>query len=131
MLMFSPIFAKRMFGENINMLYTFPVIFAISAASSFIGTLCTKPEDDAILVHFYKTVRPWGAWGRIRDLVLRDDPTFQPNGDCARDWLNIAVGIVWQVSIFTTTIYLVLRNWPAFWLCFSIFAITMTFLKFN
>jgi hypothetical protein len=64
-------------------------------------------------------------------LVLRDDPTFQPNGDCARDWLNIAVGIVWQVSIFTTPIYLVLRNWPAFWLCFSIFAITMTFLKFN
>ena len=129
--MIVPIFAKRMFGENINMLYTFPVIFAISAASSFIGTLCTKPEDDAILVHFYKTVRPWGAWGRIRDLVLRDDPTFQPNGDCARDWLNIAVGIVWQVSIFTTPIYLVLRNWPAFWLCFSIFAITMTFLKFN
>ena len=50
--MIIPIFAKRMYGDDINMLYTFPVIFLISAASSFIGTWCTKPEDDAIPVSY-------------------------------------------------------------------------------
>ncbi len=82
-------------------------------------------------MHFYKTVRPWGAWGRIRDLVLQEDPSFQPNRDCAQNWINIIVGIVWQLSIFTTPMYLVLRNWPWFWACLGIFAATTTFLKFN
>jgi SSS family solute:Na+ symporter len=129
--MVVPIFAKRIFGENVNLLATFPAIFAISAIASVIATLCSKPEDKAILIHFYKTVRPWGAWGPVRDLVLRDDPTFQPNRDCAQNWINIVVGIVWQLSIFTTPIYLVLRNWPWFWACLSIFVVTATFLKFN
>jgi hypothetical protein len=129
--MIVPVFARRIFGENVNMLYTFPAIFAVSAVSSFIGTLCTKPEADETLIKFYKNVRPWGAWGRIRDLVMKSDPSFQPNRDCARNWVNIVVGIVWQLSIFTTPIFLVTRNWPSFWICLSVFAATATFLKFN
>lgn len=129
--MIVPIFARRILGEDFNMLYTFPVIFAISAASSIIGTLYTEPEDDETLIKFYKNVRPWGAWGRIRDLVLKGDPNFQPNRDCARNWVNIIVGIVWQLSIFTTPIYLVTRNWKWFWVSLSVFLVTVTFLKFN
>jgi Na+/proline symporter len=129
--MVVPVFARRMIGENVNMLYCFPAIFAVSALSSFIGTLCTKPEDDETLTRFYRNVRPWGAWGRIRDLVLKDDPGFQPNRDCARNWINVVVGVVWQLSIFTTPIYIVTRNWPSFWLSLTVFAITMTFLKLN
>ena len=129
--MIVPVFARRIFGENVNMLYTFPAIFAVSAISAFIGTLCTKPEADETLIKFYKNVRPWGAWDRIRDLVMKSDPSFQPNRDCARNWVNIVVGIVWQLSIFTTPIFLVTRNWQSFWICLSVFAVTATFLKFN
>jgi solute:Na+ symporter, SSS family len=129
--MIVPVFARRIFGENVNMLYTFPAIFAVSAVSAFIGTMCTKPESDETLIKFYKNVRPWGWWGRIRDLVLESDPSFQPNRDCARNWVNIVVGIVWQLSIFTTPIYLVTRNWQYFWPSLSVFAATITFLKFN
>jgi Na+/proline symporter len=129
--MIVPIFVRRIFGENVNMLYAFPAIFVVSAVSSLIGTLCTKPEDDETLIRFYKNVRPWGAWGRIRDLVLKDDASFQPNRDCARNWVNVVIGIVWQLTIFTTPIYLVTRNWPWFWLSLSVFAATLTFLKFN
>ncbi len=129
--MIVPVFARRIFGENVNMLYTFPAIFTVSAVSSIIGTLCTKPEDDATLIKFYKNVRPWGAWDRIRDLVIKSDPSFQPNRDCARNWVNIVVGIVWQLSIFTTPIYIVTRNWHYFWPSFAVFAVTITFLKFN
>lgn len=41
------------------------------------------------------------------------------------------VGVVWQLSIFATPIYLVTRNWPSFGLSLTVFAITLTFLKFN
>jgi len=106
-------------------------LVAVSAVSAFIGTMCTKPENDETLIKFYKNVRPWGWWGRIRDLVLESDPSFQPNRDCARNWVNIVVGIVWQLSIFTTPIYLVTRNWQYFWPSLAVFAATITFLKFN
>jgi Na+/proline symporter len=129
--MIVPIFARRMYGQNLNMLYTFPVIFSVSAASCFIGTFCTKPEDDSVLIHFYKTVRPWGFWGRIRDLVQQQDPSFEPNKDCARDWVNVVVGIVWQLSLVTVPIYLVVRNWPFFWISIGILAATSIFGKFN
>jgi hypothetical protein len=41
------------------------------------------------------------------------------------------VGILWQLSIFTTPIYLVTRNWQYFWPSLSVFVVTITFLKFN
>jgi hypothetical protein len=82
-------------------------------------------------MHFYRTVRPWGAWGRIRDLVRREDPDFQPNRDCARNWINVAVGIVWQLCLVTMPTYLVLRSWPWFWLSVAILAATSIFMKVN
>ncbi|HMD62153.1 MAG TPA: sodium:solute symporter family protein [Opitutaceae bacterium] len=129
--MIVPVVAKRMYGDDINMIYTFPAIFGISTAFSFLGALWTKPEDDAILMRFYKNVRPWGWWGRIRDLVMLEDPDFRPNRDCARDWVNVAVGIVWQVCLVTMPTYLVLRNWTGFWISAIIVAITSIFMKFN
>jgi Na+/proline symporter len=129
--MIVPVVAKRMYGGDVNMIYTFPAIFVISAVFSVLGTLWSKPEDDAILIHFYRTVRPWGAWGRIRDQVALDDPAFQPNRDCARNWVNVAVGIVWQVCLVTMPTYLVLRSWPGFWISLAILGVTSVFMKIN
>jgi SSS family solute:Na+ symporter len=126
-----PVVAKRMYGEDVNMIYTFPAIFAISALCSVLGTLWTRPDDDAVLLHFYRTVRPWGAWGRIRELARRDDPAFQPNRDCARNWINVVVGIVWQICLVTLPTYLVLRSWPGFWVSLAIVLATSIFMKVN
>src|SRR5262249_59255 len=64
---------------GINSLYYFPVIFGLSVLGCLLGTLLSRPEDDAILMSFYKTVNPWGFWGPIREKVLREDPAFEPN----------------------------------------------------
>ena len=123
--------AKRLYGDDINMIYTFPAIFAISTIFSVLGALWSKPDDDEVLVHFYSTVRPWGAWGRIRDLVLREDPGFKVNRDCARNWVNVAVGIVWQLCLVTLPTYLVLRSWTGFWISLVILVATSVFMKIN
>ncbi|MBI1291706.1 sodium:solute symporter [bacterium] len=36
-------------------------------------TLCTKPEDMETLKAFYKRARPMGAWGPVREAILRDE----------------------------------------------------------
>jgi len=129
--MFLPILGRMIFGDDLNVLYTFPFIFALSTAGCLIGTLLTDPEDDATLMHFYRTVSPWGAWGPIREKVLRLDPGFQPNRNCARDWTNVAVGIVWQLCLVTVPVYLVLRSWRGFWLSAAVLAATSVYLKFR
>jgi len=122
---------KGIFGENFNMIYTFPVLFTISLAGCLIGTLLTKPEDDAVLKKFYKTVNPWGWWGPIRAKVVVEDPNFLPNRSAARDLTNVAVGIVWQLSLVTLPIYIVLQQWQAVGGIAVVLVVTSTIMKFN
>jgi SSS family solute:Na+ symporter len=116
---------------NINPLYYFPIIFALSSLGCLLGTFLSKPEEDAVLMSFYKTVNPWGFWGPIREKVLRADPSFQPNRNFRRDCLNVLVGIVWQLCLTALPIYIVLQNWT--WVAYvgGTLFVTSIFIKFN
>ncbi|NWJ53103.1 MAG: Na+:solute symporter [Bacteroidetes bacterium] len=109
----------------------FPVIFIVSIIGSIIGTLCTKPEDDETLITFYKQVRPWGFWKPIHKKVLLQDPTFEGNRDFLRDMFNIIIGIAWQTSLVAFPIFLVLREWPSFFIAIGVTVFTSVILKFN
>ena len=129
--MFVPELLKLAVGHSVNALYTFPIIFTISAVGCFVGALLTKAEDDATLKKFYKTVNPWGFWGPIREKVMREDPTFRPNHDFGHDMLNVAVGMIWQLCLASLPIFIVLRNWHwAGGIAITLVA-TIVFLKFN
>ena len=130
--MFVPDMAKIILGHSVsNTLYLFPVIFCLSIIGCILGTLLTKPEDDAILKDFYKRVNPWGFWGPIREQVMRDDPTFKPNHSFTRDMTNVAVGIVWQLSLTALPIYIVLRQWNWAGAILTTLIVTSVIIKFN
>jgi hypothetical protein len=118
-------------GHSVNALYLFPIILVISIIGCVLGTLLSEPEEDEILRNFYKNVRPWGFWGPIRDQVMKADPAFKPNGDFARDCFNVVVGIIWQLSMVTMPIYLVLRQWNWVGIIVATFVVTSAILKFN
>ncbi len=129
--MFMPSLANLVMGHSVNPLYTFPVIFLISVIGSIVGTLATKPEEDEVLMRFYKTVRPWGFWDPIREKVMKEDPLFVPNRNFGRDSTNVFVGIVWQLSLTALPIYLVLQNWVAMGVVTAVLLATTVFIKFN
>jgi SSS family solute:Na+ symporter len=129
--MFVPRLADWIFGPGLNPLYCFPVIFGISVIGCLLGALLSEPEDEAILKRFYKTVNPWGFWGPIRRQVELEDPAFRPNRNCARDSVNVAVGIVWQLCLTVLPIYLVLRRWRWAGAIAATFLAGTIFLKFN
>jgi hypothetical protein len=126
-----PALAVKLVGHDINPLYTFPVIFGISVVGCLLGTLLSPPEEDAILIHFYKSVNPWGAWGPIRDKVLREDPAFRPNRNLGRDWANVMVGIIWQLCLTALPIFVVLQSWSWVGAIAATLAVTSLFIKFN
>ncbi|PTY08092.1 sodium:solute symporter [Opitutaceae bacterium EW11] len=129
--MVVPPVGEAIVGHGFNMLYTFPVLFVVSLAGCLLGTLLTKPEEDAVLKRFYKTVNPWGWWKPIREQVMAEDPSFVPNRGAAHDLSNVAIGIVWQLCLVTLPIYLVLRQWSWVGGILALLVATSVYMKFN
>ncbi len=112
-------------------LYYFPHLLGLSLVGCLAGTYLSKPTDTETLKSFYRSVRPWGFWGPIRNLVEAEDPSFVPNHNVRRDWVNVVVGIIWQTSLVVLPIFFVLMQWGGVAAAAVIAAVTMIFLKKN
>jgi len=126
----APYVIKHWFAGT-NSLYAFPAIFGLSVLGCLLGTFLTKPEDDEVLKDFYKKVRPWGFWGPIREKVLAQDPSFQPNQDLGRDIFNIVVGTTWQTALVVLPICLVIRQSRGIVISLIVIVVTSVILKFS
>ncbi len=115
----------------IHPVFSFLLILAVSFAASVIVCLLTPPETPSVLKSFYRSVRPWGWWGPIYEQCRAEEASFEPNRDFRRDVFNLAVGLVWQTSLVTSPIYLVIQHWPQFWLSLLVCAVTSLILKFT
>ncbi len=117
---------------NLDVSLGFGLVFVIGMIGCLLGTFLTQPEEDEVLMDFYRRVRPWGFWGPVKAKVMAQYPTFQPNRDFGRDMFNIAVGITWQVALVALPIYIVIRtNIPAIWYCLAVVGVTSVILKFT
>jgi Na+/proline symporter len=116
---------------NLEVTITFPLVLIFSLLGCLLGTLLTKPEDDAVLKDFYRRVRPWGFWGPVLRKVLAEDPGFQRNRDFFRDMFNIEVGIVWQIALVALPLYIVTREFQRAALALAVVLGTSAILKFT
>jgi SSS family solute:Na+ symporter len=114
---------------NIEVAVMFPAVFVIALIGCFAGTLLTKPEEDEILIDFYRRVRPWGFWGPVLAKVRATDPNFQPNRDFYKDMFNVGVGMVWQIALVALPIYIVIKNFSRAGIAFTVVAVTSLILK--
>ena len=74
--LFVPQIVNSLAGGQVNPLFAVPVLLILSLIGCIAGTYLSDPEDESILKHFYKTTRPWGLWGPIREKVVAEDPAF-------------------------------------------------------
>ncbi|MDO6840342.1 sodium:solute symporter family protein [Paraglaciecola chathamensis] len=116
---------------DVQPLMAFPLLLIFGLVGSIAGTLLTPPESDDVLCEFYRTVKPWGAWGPIRDKVIALDPDFAPNRAFYRDMFNVAIGIVWQIGLVVMPIYLVIQQWWSMLTAFGVIVVTSWILKKN
>ncbi len=110
-------------------LHYFPLLFLISAIGCYLGSYLTKPTDEATLISFYRTVRPWGFWKPIIDKVKKLDPRFEPNKNFKHDAVNVVVGTIWQTALVALPIYVVLMKTIPIIVCVAIIVATSLFLK--
>jgi len=116
---------------KLHPIFLFLLILAISSIASGVVCLLTAPESEQGLKSFYRTVRPWGFWRPIYERLRAENPHFQANQDFRWDVFNVAVGLVWQTSMVTLPIFLVIQQYGRMWLSLAVFAATSLVLKFT
>jgi hypothetical protein len=119
------------YSLNLEVSVGFGLVFVFSLVASILGTLLTKAEDEEILKDFYRRVRPWGFWGPILKKVQAEDPSFRRNTDFWRDCFNIAVGMIWQVTLVALPIYIVTWHLSYAAYALAIVAVTSIILKYT
>ncbi|MBN2682992.1 MAG: Na+:solute symporter [Bacteroidales bacterium] len=134
-LVVSRVFSAEFFENNgieptYRLIIEFGIVFFASVIGSLAGTLLTKPDNEEVLIGFYKNVRPWGFWRPIYKKTKMQNPEFKANRNFKIDMLNSLIGIIWQMSLTVMPIFLVIREFNWFWMAFVVFVLTTTFLKF-
>jgi len=114
---------------NLYALYSFPVILVLSTIGCILGTVLSKPEEEEVLIKFYKQVRPWGFWKPVHEKVVKQDPKFKSDANFKLDLFNVVIGIIWQVSLVVIPIYIVLREKLPFFEAVAVLVITSLILK--
>ncbi|MEO6149955.1 MAG: sodium:solute symporter, partial [Mucilaginibacter sp.] len=104
-------------------LYNWPLLFVISIAGCIIGTYTAPPTDTEVLKKFYSTVRPWGVWQPIHELVVADDPSFKANKRFKLDMFNVVLGIIAQLCLTILPMYFIL--WMKLPLLVTVAALTV------
>jgi len=110
-------------------IYLFPAILAFSLLGCLLGSLCSPPDDMETLKSFYKSVKPWGFWKPILKEVQKQDTSFEPNQSFSRDFFNVIVGIIWQMTLVVWPVYLLIRKWEGLVISLVVFFICTLLLK--
>jgi Na+/proline symporter len=116
---------------NLSVSVGFGLVFGIALIGCIVGTLATKADEDEVVMDFYRRVRPWGFWGPVRAKLQAIDPSIEANQDFFLDMFNVAVGIVWQVSLVALPIYVVIQEWDRVGISVALIVITTIVLKFT
>lgn len=110
-------------------LYYFPLLFFISILGCIIGTYSGPPTDKEVLKSFYKTVKPWGFWRPIREMIEKEEGDIVYNKNFGRDMFNVALGIVGQLCLTLLPMYMILKAEMPLYLTILILLVIVFVLK--
>lgn len=105
---------------DLPMYVTFPSICIISLLGCLLGTSLTRPTDEAILVSFFRTVRPFGAWGPIPSKTgLTKAELRDPAESMWLTAINVVLASVVVIGAYLAPMYLVGHWYSGALACFA------------
>ncbi|MFI4912359.1 MAG: sodium:solute symporter [Sedimentisphaeraceae bacterium JB056] len=90
----------------------FILMFVIGLIASVVGTYLTKPTDDNIVNNFYKTTKPFGFWGKYKN-ILSSETRAVMDKEHKNDILALPFTVLWQVTLFMLPMLFIIRNYTA------------------
>jgi SSS family solute:Na+ symporter len=116
---------------TIGKTYALFALMPISGLAAVFVCLFTPPDDPEVLESFYQDVRPWGFWRPIRESLTQKFPHLERNRNFWMDALNVANGIVWQLTLMIVPICLVIRKYDTMFWALLVLVITSITMKFT
>jgi SSS family solute:Na+ symporter len=110
----------------------FPLIVLASLLLSILGSLFTRPVEQEVLLSFYRSVRPFGFWGPVRDASLLSAKeralTFE---NAWMSVLNVLLGMTAIASLYLFPMYLVGHRYVTSIICLCVGLTAMFSLMFT
>jgi len=103
--------ALRLMVPDVAFYLTFLITLGLSALGGVVGSYATAPTDMETLQAFWLRVRPFGAWGPVRN-QLDESLVAQQTKANGLDISNVLVAVLWQLSTVVMVIALLLHMWP-------------------
>lgn len=120
----------RLIGGQIPEYYFFIVASLSSLLGCVVGTYLTPETERGVLENFYKTTRPFGLWGSIKN-IFPDSVRSKIRKENQRDIISTVIAIVWQLSLFLSGMMLILGHWEKLSALLIVFLVASVFLYFN
>ena len=105
--------------------WQFIILVVVGLVATLIGTYLTRPTERTVLEHFYRTTRPFGLWGPIKQTL---DPHIRRAmvREHRYDLISVPFVLGWQITLFLWPMLLLIRNFKAFWITFAVFLTCLT-----
>lgn len=108
-----PLLVLSLMNRELPIYFTFPALCAVSLIASLVGTFASRPTDEAVLIEFFRSVRPFGWWGPIRSRAgLSADELNDPGESVWYAALNVALACLAIFGAYVAPMYLV-GHWHA------------------
>ena len=84
---------------------------SIGLIAAVVGTYATEPTDKKLLERFYLMTRPFGFWGKMKELLPHDQRAAM-RLEHKREILALPFTMVWQVTMYLIPMQILIRTWP-------------------
>ena len=119
--MAGAILQRTFFGEMTEYA-AFASVGGLALVSAILTTLLTAPVDPQVLQRFYRKTRPFGLWRRCRSELAANE-VASITREHRRDAASTAVAVGWQLTLFLTMMFAVLKEWETLCLLAGLLAL--------
>jgi len=120
---------QRALYPDLGPIEKFCIVTAIALAGTILGTYLTPPTDRRILENFYRTTRPFGFWGPLRNAVS-PEALGAIRKEHFHDIVSLPFALLWQVTLFLWPMQMIIGAWRDFAITCPVFAASLIALYF-
>jgi len=121
-----------LFFDSLSTAFVFPFIVVVSLLLSVGGSLWTSPVKKDVLVSFYQSVRPFGAWGPVKKASrLSEEEKTSKAENFGLTALNVLLGMAAIGAFYLFPMYFVGQWYSSAFLCLGIGLTAVFILRFT
>jgi len=107
-----------------NEKWMFVTLLMIGLVGSIAGTFLTRPTNQKVLDHFYKTTLPLGFWGPLKKRLSPQVQT-KVTKEHFNDIIALFFTMTWMITLFMMPMQAIIGSWGALKITAILFAICM------